>query len=145
MFSEGILLKDALRNVTIILWQSVSPVSMVQVLLQDSGFCVSIRSSKVPFKVLKQVLKFTMLVKGKVSMKSQVIICIHFTFREINVKIVCNENIIIFIYCFIKGVGDLKNVSLLFSIGGLYAHVINHFLFEIVSSKKIVSEILVSK
>ena len=85
MFFEGILLKDALRNVTIILWQSLSPVSMVEVLLQDSGFFVSIKSSKVPFKVLKQVLKFTTLVKGKVSMKSQVIICIHFTFREINV------------------------------------------------------------
>ena len=39
---------------------------------------------------------------------------------------------------------SLKNVSLLLSTGGLYAN-INHFLFEIVSSKEIVSEILVSK
>ena len=44
---------------------------MVQVLPKDLGLFVSVRSSKVPFKVLKQVLGFTMLVKGKVSMKSQ--------------------------------------------------------------------------
>ena len=43
---------------------------MVVVLEKDLGFFVSVISSKVPFKVLKQVLKFTMLVKGKVSMKS---------------------------------------------------------------------------
>ena len=69
MFFEGILLKDALRNVTIILWQPLSPISMVQVLQKDLGLFVSIRSSKVPFKVLKQVLEFTVLVKEKVSMK----------------------------------------------------------------------------
>ena len=49
MFFQGILLKEALRNVTIILWQSLGPVSMVLFL----------------FKVLKQVLEFTMLVKEK--------------------------------------------------------------------------------
>ena len=36
-------------------------------------------------------------------------------------------------------------MSLLLSIGGLQANIRNHFLFEIVSSKEIVSEILVSK
>ena len=36
-------------------------------------------------------------------------------------------------YSFMKGVG------------GLYPNIINHFLFEIVNSKEIVSEILVSK
>ena len=40
---------------------------------------------------------------------------------------------------------SLKNVSLLLSIRGLYANIIDHFLFEIVSSTEIVSEILVSK
>ena len=70
MFFEGILLKDALRNVTVILWQSLSPVSMVLVSQKDLGLFVSIISNKVPFKVLKHVLEFTMLVKGKVSMKS---------------------------------------------------------------------------
>ena len=69
MFFESILLKDALRNVTIILWQSLSPVSIVQVLQKGLGLLVSIRSSKVPFKVVKQVLEFTMLVKEKASMK----------------------------------------------------------------------------
>ena len=69
MFFEGILLKDALRDNTIILCQSLSPVSMVQVLQKGLGLLVSIRSSKVPFKVLKLVLEFTMLVKEKVSMK----------------------------------------------------------------------------
>ena len=39
----------------------------------------------------------------------------------------------------------LKNVSNKLSIGGLYANIINHLLFEIVSFKEIVSEILVSK
>ena len=62
-------LKDALRNVTIILWQSLSPVSMVQVLQKDLGLLISIISSKVSFKVLQQVLEFTMLVKEKLSMK----------------------------------------------------------------------------
>ena len=38
MFFEGILSKDALRNVTIILWQSMSPVSMVQVLHQEKFY-----------------------------------------------------------------------------------------------------------
>ena len=70
MFLEGILLKVALGNVTIIFWQSLSPVSMVQASQKDLGLFVSIRPSKVPFKVLKQVLDFTMLVKEKVSMKS---------------------------------------------------------------------------
>ena len=69
MFLEGILLKVALGNVAIILWQWLSPVSMVQAWQKDLGLFVSIRSSKVPFKVLKQVLEFTMLVKEKVSMK----------------------------------------------------------------------------
>ena len=69
MFFESILLKDALRNVTIILWQLLSPVSIVQVLQKGLGLLVSIRSSKVPFKVVKQVLEFTMLVKEKASMK----------------------------------------------------------------------------
>ena len=45
-------------------------VSMVQVLQKDLGLFVSIRLSKVPLTVLKQVLEFTMLVKEKVSMKS---------------------------------------------------------------------------
>ena len=44
---------------------------MAQVLQKDSGKFVSIRSSKVPFKVLKQVLEVTMLVNEKVSMKPQ--------------------------------------------------------------------------
>ena len=35
---------------------------------------------------------------------------------------------------------SLKNVSLLLSIGSLYANIGNHFLFEIVSSKERVSE-----
>ena len=70
MFLEGILLKVALGNITIILWQSLSPVSMVQASQKDLGLFVSIRPSKVPFKVLKQVLDFTMLVKEKVSVKS---------------------------------------------------------------------------
>ena len=69
MFFESILLKDALKNVTIILWQSLSPVSTVQVLQKGLGLLVSIRSSKVPFKFVKQVLEFTMLVKEKASMK----------------------------------------------------------------------------
>ena len=62
-------LKDALRNVTMILWQSLSPVSMVQVLQKDLGLLISIISSKVSFKVLQQVLESTMLVKEKLSMK----------------------------------------------------------------------------
>ena len=65
MFFGGIFLKDALRNVTIILWQSLSPVSKVLVLQKDLGLFVSITSGKFPFKVLKQVLEFTMLVKEK--------------------------------------------------------------------------------
>ena len=67
---EGNLLKDALRNITIVLWQSLCPVSMVQVLKKGLGLFLSIISSKVPFEVLKQVLEFTVLVKEKVSMKS---------------------------------------------------------------------------
>ena len=35
---------------------------------------------------------------------------------------------------------SFKNVSLLLSIGSLYANIGNHFLFEIVSSKERVSE-----
>ena len=70
MFFEGILLKDVLRNVTVILWQSLSPVLIVQVLKKVLGLFISIRLSKVPFKVLKQFLEFIMLVKKKVSMKS---------------------------------------------------------------------------
>ena len=62
-------LKDALRNFSIILWQSLSPVSMVQVLQKDLGLLISIISSKVSFKVLQQVLEFTMLVKEKLSLK----------------------------------------------------------------------------
>ena len=70
MFFEILLLKDALRNVTIILWQSLSPVSIVRVLQKGLGLFVSIKSSKVPFKVVKQVLAFAMLVKEKASVKS---------------------------------------------------------------------------
>ena len=40
---------------------------------------------------------------------------------------------------------SLKNTSLLLSIVGLYEIIINHFLFEIVSSKEIVSETLLLK
>ena len=43
---------------------------MVQVLQKDLGLFLRARLSKVPFKVLKQVLEFIMLVKEKVSMKS---------------------------------------------------------------------------
>ena len=39
---------------------------MVQGLQKDFGLFVSIIPSKVPFKVLKQVLEFTMLLKEKV-------------------------------------------------------------------------------
>ena len=46
MFLEGILLKDVLRNVAIILWQSLSPVWMVQVLQKDLGLLISIILSK---------------------------------------------------------------------------------------------------
>ena len=35
MFFEGVLLRDAMRNVTIILWQSLSPVSMILVLQKE--------------------------------------------------------------------------------------------------------------
>ena len=55
MFFEDSLLKDTLRNATIILWQSLSSVSIVQVLQKNSGLSVSIRSSKVQLNVLKQV------------------------------------------------------------------------------------------
>ena len=41
-------------------------VSIVQVLQKDLGLFVSIRSSKIPFNVLKQVLDLTLLVKEKV-------------------------------------------------------------------------------
>ena len=40
---------------------------------------------------------------------------------------------------------SLKTVRLLLLIGGLYSNIMNHFLFEIGSSKEIVSEILISK
>ena len=40
---------------------------------------------------------------------------------------------------------SLKNAILLLSIGGLYANILKYFLFEIVSSKETLSEILVSK
>ena len=53
MFLEGVLLKEALRNVAIILWQSLSPVSMLQVLQNVLGWFVSIISKKVPFNFLK--------------------------------------------------------------------------------------------
>ena len=43
---------------------------MLQVLQKDLDLFVSIRSSKIPLKVLKHVLDFTILVKKKVSMKS---------------------------------------------------------------------------
>ena len=43
---------------------------MMQVLQKDLGLFVSIISKKVPLKVLKQVLEFTMLVNEKVSVKS---------------------------------------------------------------------------
>lgn len=57
MFLEGVLLKEALRNVAIILWQSLSPVSMLQVLQNVLGLFASIISKKVPFNFLKQVLE----------------------------------------------------------------------------------------
>ena len=57
MFLEGVLLKEALRNVAIILWQSLSPVSMLQVLQNVLGLFVSIILKKVPFNFLKQVLE----------------------------------------------------------------------------------------
>ena len=53
MFFEDSLSKDTLRNAAIILWQSVSSVSIVQVLQKDSDLFVSIRSSKVRPNVLK--------------------------------------------------------------------------------------------
>ena len=53
MFLEGVLLKEALRNVAIILWQSLSPVSVLQVLQNVLGLFVSIISKKVPFNFLK--------------------------------------------------------------------------------------------
>ena len=46
MFFESILLKDALRNVTIMLWQSLSSVSMVQVLQKDLALFESIYQEK---------------------------------------------------------------------------------------------------
>ena len=46
MFFEDILLKDALRNVTIILWQSLSSVSIVQVLQKDLALFESIDQAK---------------------------------------------------------------------------------------------------
>ena len=55
MFFEDSLSKDTLRNAAIILWQSVSSVSIVQVLQKDSDLFVSIRSNKVRPNVLKQV------------------------------------------------------------------------------------------
>ena len=55
MFFEDSLSKDTLRNAAIILWQSVSSVSIVQVLQKDSDLFLSIRSSKVRPNVLKQV------------------------------------------------------------------------------------------
>ena len=55
MFFEDSLFKDTLRNATIILWQSLSSVSLVQVLQKNSGLSVSIRSSKGQLNVLKQV------------------------------------------------------------------------------------------
>lgn len=57
MFLEGVLLKEALRNVAIILWQSLSPVSMLQVLQNVLGLFASIILKKVPFNFLKQVLE----------------------------------------------------------------------------------------
>ena len=55
MLFEGIFLKDALRNVTIILWQSLRSVSMALALQKDLSLLVSLISSKVPFKFLKEV------------------------------------------------------------------------------------------
>ena len=65
MFFEGILLKDALRNVSIILWQSQSSASMVLVLQKDLGLFVSIISSKVQFKVLKTSFRIYYVGLGK--------------------------------------------------------------------------------
>ena len=39
---------------------------------------------------------------------------------------------------------SLKNVGLLLTLGGLYANIMNHFLFEIVSSIERITKILVS-
>ena len=55
MLFEVTFLKDALRNVTIILWQSLSYVSMVLALQKDLSWLVTLISSKVPFKFLKEV------------------------------------------------------------------------------------------
>ena len=55
MLFEVTFLKDALRNVTIILWQSLSSVSMVLALQKDLSWLVTLISSKVPFKFLKEV------------------------------------------------------------------------------------------
>ena len=55
-----------------------------------------------------------------------------------NVKIACNEDITIFVNCFIKGVGSFIKKCELTTFNF-------YFLFEIVSAKEIVSEILVSK
>ena len=73
---------------------------MVLVLQKDLSLFVSIASSKVPFRVLKEDLGFTMLVKEKVSMKS---------LRQLFVS--SNEDISIFIYCFIKGADNLIKKS----------------------------------
>ena len=51
MTFDGIILK--MRNVTIILLQSLSPILMVLILKKDLGLFLSIISSKVLFKVLK--------------------------------------------------------------------------------------------
>ena len=62
--------RSILSNINEIRKRIMVAVSMVQVLQKDLYLFANIRSSKVPLKVLKQVLEFTMLVKEKVPLKS---------------------------------------------------------------------------
>ena len=131
MFFEGILLKDALRNVTIILWQSLSPVSVVLVSQKDLGLFVSIILNKVPFKVLKHVLEFTLLVKGKVSMNSlrYLFVSIFILLSEKSMLRSPVTRILSYLFTALLRVLEtsLKNFSLLPSIESLYANMMNHF------------------
>ena len=131
MFFEGILLKDALRNITIILWQSLSPVSVVLVSQKDLGLFVSIILNKVPFKVLKHVLEFTLLVKGKVSMNSlrYLFVSIFILLSEKSMLRSPVTRILSYLFTALLRVLEtsLKNFSLLPSIESLYANIMNHF------------------
>ena len=74
-----------------------------------------------------------MLVKKKVSMKPLRQLFLSILLLEKSMLRLSVRGYYHLFYCFMKGVG------------GLYPNIINHFLFEIVNSKEIVSEILVSK